>query len=202
MNTRLTSAVAALCAGCGFGFAGQSLAAPELYTIDEAHTYPNFEVNHLGWSTTRGVFKKASGKVMLDTAAKAGSVEIVIDANSVDTNDKKRDEHLRSEDFFNAAKFPTITYKSSKLKFDGDKLVGADGELTLLGVTKPVSLAFSQFKCGDHPIYKGKYYCAGDASTTIKRSQFGMTIYPGGIGEDVLLEIQVEAAKGTKWGPQ
>jgi polyisoprenoid-binding protein YceI len=178
------------------GLCSTAFAAPETFQFDEAHTYPSFEVNHLGWSTTRGVFQKASGKAMLDFAAKTGSVELTVDAASITTLDKKRDDHLRSEDFFNVAKFPKIVFRSDKVKFEGDKVVGADGQLTMLGVTKPVSLAFSQFKCGDHPIYKGKYYCAGDASTTIKRSEFGITIYPGGIGEDVKLNFQVEAARG------
>jgi polyisoprenoid-binding protein YceI len=175
-------------------------AAADLYTIDGAHTIPYFLVSHLIFSTQHGRFDKTSGKVMLDMAAKKGTVDITIDASSIDTADAKRDEHLRGEDFFNVQKFPTITFKSDKLKFKGDKLVGAEGELTLLGVTKPVKLKFSRFNCGENVIYK-KFYCGGDASTTIKRSEFGMTKFAGAIGDEVTIHIPVDAAKGPKAGP-
>lgn len=198
-----TRAIALVLATVGFPalMAPPAIGAPEQYTFDEAHTYPAFELNHLGWSTTRGFFGKAKGKAMLDFAGKAGSLEIAIDAASVQTGDAKRDEHLRGPDFFNVAKFPGIQFRSNKVKFDDNKIVEADGELTLLGVTKPVTLTVEGFKCGPHPIYK-REYCGGDAYTTIKRSEFGMNIYAGAIGEDVKLRIQVEAAKGNDWGPQ
>lgn len=172
-------------------------ATPEKFVIDSAHTYPFFEINHLGWSTTRGLFRKATGAATLDFAAKQGSAEIVIDASSLDTADAKRDEHLRGEDFLDAAKYPTLTFKSDKLAFSGDQLAKADGQLTLHGVTKPVTLTFTQFKCGEHPVYK-KHYCAGDATATIKRGDFGITAYAGAIGDEVKLSIQIEAARETK----
>jgi len=134
---------------------------------------------------------------VLDFAAKTGSVEVVIDAASLDTAFAKRDEHLRGEDFLDAANYPSLTFESDKLSFVGDKLVKADGQLTLHGVTKPVTLTFSQFKCGEHPIYK-KHYCGGDATTTIKRSDFGITTYAGAIGDEIKLAIQVEAAREAK----
>ncbi len=169
-------------------------AAPEKFILDTAHTYPFFEINHLGWSTTHGSFQKVIGTATLDFAAKTGSAEILIDANSLDTGHLKRDEHLRGEDFFAVAQYPTITFKADKLSFEGDKLIKADGQLTLRGITRPVTLNFNQFKCGEHPIYK-KYYCGGDATATIQRSDFGMTAYPGAVGEQVKLSIQIEAAR-------
>jgi len=172
-------------------------ATPEKFVIDSAHTYPFFEINHLGWSTARGLFRKVTGTATLDFAAKQGSAEIVIDASSLDTVDAKRDEHLRGEDFLDAAKYPTLTFKSDKLAFSGDQLAKADGQLTLHGVTKPVTLTFTQFKCGEHPVYK-KHYCAGDATATIKRGDFGITAYAGAIGDEVKLSIQIEAARETK----
>ena len=178
----------------GASFVPTAQAAPEKFVIDSAHTYPFFEINHLGWSTTRGLFRKVTGTATLDFAAKQSSAEIVIDAIGLYTADAKRDEHLRGEDFLDAAQYPTLTFKSDKLGFNGDKLVKADGQLTLHGVTKPVTLTFTQFKCGEHPIYK-KHYCAGDATATIKRSDFGITAYPGAVGEEVKLLIQVEAAR-------
>lgn len=172
-------------------------AAPEKFTLDTDHTYPFFEINHLGWSTTRGYFRKVLGTATLDFAAKTGSAEILIDANSLDTGHLKRDEHLRGEDFFDVAHYPTITFKADKLSFEGDKLVKADGQLTLRGVTRPVTLNFSLFRCGEHLIYK-KYYCGGDATAMIRRSDFGMTAYPGAVGEQVKLLIQIEAARDNK----
>lgn len=168
--------------------------AADSYTVDPNHTYPSFEINHLGFSTMHGTFDATSGKITLDHATKSGSIEITIDATSVDTGHGKRDDHLKSEEFFNVAKFPTLTYKSSKLKFNGDKLSGADGELTLLGVTKPVSLTITAFNCGAHPMTK-KPVCGANATATIKRSEFGMMTYVPNVGDEVKISIEVEAVK-------
>lgn len=170
-------------------------AAPEKFVIDSTHTYPFFEINHLGWSTMHGFFRKARGTATLDFTAKQGSAEIIIDANSLDTGDPARDERLRDEDFFAVAQYPTLTFKSDRFTFNGDKLVKADGQLTLRGVSQPVTLNFIQFKCGFHALYKVKYYCAGDATATLNRSDFGITAYPGAISEQVKLSIEVEAAQ-------
>lgn len=169
-------------------------AAADSYTIDPGHTYPSFEINHLGFSTMRGTFDATSGSVTLDPAAKTGSIEISIDTASIDTGHAKRDEHLRTDEFFNVAKFPSMTYKATKLKFNGDKLAGADGELTLLGVTKPVSLAVTSFNCGPHPMNK-KPVCGANATATIKRSEFGMKTYVPAVGDEVKISIEVEAVK-------
>ncbi len=169
-------------------------AAADTYTIDPSHTYPSFEISHLGFSTMRGTFDATSGSVTLDPAAKTGSIEISIDTASIDTGHAKRDDHLKSEEFFNVAKFPAMTYKATKLKFNGDKLVGADGELTLLGVTKPVSLTLTAFNCGPHPMTK-KPVCGANATAVIKRSEFGMTTYVPAVGDEVKISIEVEANK-------
>ncbi|MGB2681449.1 MAG: YceI family protein [Candidatus Competibacter sp.] len=183
-----------LVATLGLGFTALAQAAPEHYVLDNSHTYPYFEVTHLGWSTTRGLFHKTSGKAVLDFAAKTGSVEVVIDAASLDTAFAKRDEHLRGEDFFDVAKYPTITYKADRIKFEGDKPIKAEGQLTLHGVTNPVTLTFTRFKCGEHPIAK-KPYCGADATATIKRSDFGMAAFPNAVSDEVKLSIAVEAAR-------
>jgi polyisoprenoid-binding protein YceI len=173
-----------------------AFAAPENYVIDAGHTFPSFEVNHLGFSTHRGRFNKTEGKITLDTAAKSGSVEITIDANSVDTGGEKLDKHLKAEDFFNVAKFPTLTFKGSKFTFDGDKPVAVEGDFTLLGVTKPVKLTISNFKCGAHPFNK-KPLCGAEVTGTIKRSEFGMKYGVPAVGDDIKLMIQVEAFKAS-----
>ena len=137
---------------------------------------------------------KTTGAATLDFAAKKGSVEVVIDANSLDTAFAKRDNHLRGEDFFDVAKYPTITYKADQIEFDGDLPTKAKGQLTLRGVTKPVTLTFSRFKCGEHPVAK-KHYCGADATATINRGDFGISAYQGAVGEEVKLSIAVEAAR-------
>ena len=168
--------------------------AAESYTIDTAHTFPVFEVNHLGFSTQRGRFNKASGKITLDTAAKKGSVELVIASDSLDMGFDKWDEHMKSADFFNAGQFPMMRFTSDKLKFDGDKIVGAEGNFTLLGVTKPMTLTVNNFRCAQHPMNK-KQTCGADISTTLKRSEFGMTKYVPGISDEVKISSPVEAFK-------
>ena len=174
--------------------AGTAL-AQETYVIDPVHSQPMFEVQHMGFSLQRGVFSKATGKITLDRAARKGAIDVTIDATSVKTIDPKLDTHIRSEDFFNVAKYPSMTFKSSELSFDGDRVVGADGELTMLGITKPVKLKVASFVCGDHPFTK-KALCGAEVTTTIKRSDWGMKYgIPKALGDDVKIMIPVEAYK-------
>jgi len=168
--------------------------AADTFTADPTHTYPSVEINHLGFSITRGTFLKTSGKVTLDMGTKSGAIDMTIDTASISTGLGKRDDHLRSEEFFNVTKFPTMTYKSNKLRFNGDTLVGADGELTMMGVTKPVNLTVDWFKCGAHPMNK-KAMCGANAIATIKRSEFGLSTYVPAIADEVKIAIQIEAYK-------
>ena len=105
-----------------------------------------------------------------------------------------RDEHLRSADFFNVTEFPEAAYKSSRLIFSGDNLEAVEGSLTLLGVTKPVKLSVTAFKCGPHPFTR-KDMCGADASAVSKRSDFGTNSFVGPVSDDVKLSINVEAYK-------
>ncbi len=174
------------------------LAAPayadDHYTIDPTHTWPMFEVNHLGFSTQRGRFDKSSGKVTLDVAAKKGSVELVIETGSIDMGFDKWNEHLKGGDFFNAVIFPTMRFSSDKLVFNGDKPVAAEGMLTLLGISKPVTLTISDFTCGSHPMTH-KAMCGANISTTIKRSDFGMIRFIPAVSDEVKIYSPVEAYK-------
>jgi polyisoprenoid-binding protein YceI len=192
---RLT--LAAIAATASFA----ALAAPETYQLDPTHTLPGFAVNHLGMSTVRGMFEGASGKVVLDRAAKTGSIELKIPTATVYTGHLKstgagrtRDEHLRSADFFNAAEFPEMTFKSTKIVFAGDKPESIEGALTLLGVTKPVTLKVDSFNCGANPMSK-KDMCGADVSGSIKRSDFGMKYAIPAVGDEVKLTIAVEGYK-------
>ena len=168
--------------------------AADSYTIDPRHTRPLFEINHLGFSTQHGRFDKAAGKVVLDVAAKQGSIDLSIETASIDMGADDWNKHMKSEDFFNAEKFPAMTFKSDRLLFDGDKVVGAEGSFTLLGVTKPLKVAVANFRCAPHPMNK-KPTCGADVSVTIKRSEFGMTKYVPAVADEVKISVPVEATK-------
>ena len=164
------------------------------YTIDPTHTWPVFEVNHLGFSTQRGRFNKSSGKITLDIAAKKGSVELVIETASLDMGFDKWDEHMKSDEFFNVKFFPAMRFASDKLVFDGDRVVAAEGSFTLLGVTKPLTLTVSNFRCAPHPMAK-KPACGADITATLKRSEFGMTKFLPAVSDEVRISSPVEAIK-------
>jgi polyisoprenoid-binding protein YceI len=167
-------------------------AAPETYTIDARHTFPSFEVMHLGMSLQRGRFNKTTGTITVDTAARTGTVDVTIDANSVNTGVDKLEEHLRAEDFLNTSQYPTITFKGSNMTFEGDKVKSVAGDLTMRGVTRPVTLSATHFNCGAHPMNK-KPMCGGEFVATIKRSDWGIKYAIPNLADDMLLRINVEA---------
>jgi len=176
-------------------------AAPESYTIDPFHTFPYFTVNHLGLTNLMGRFDKTSGKITLDTVAKTGSVDLVIEAGSITTGDsdrgarpRTRDEHLRSPDFFNAAEFPRITFKGATARWTGDAPAAIEGQITLLGVTRPLTLTVESWKCIPDPLAQGKRQrCGGNANGTIKRSDFGMKAFVPAISDELRLYLALEA---------
>jgi polyisoprenoid-binding protein YceI len=170
-------------------------AASDLYVGDPAHTFASFETGHLGISWIRGRFNRTTtARVMLDRAAKKGTIEVVIDARSIDTGHEARDKHLRSPDYLDVEKFPSITFKSNTLQFNGDALTGAEGELTIVGVARPVHLNVNSFRCIQHPVNK-REMCGADASLAIKRSEWGLKRGATGIGDEVKISIQIEAHK-------
>ena len=168
-------------------------AAQETYTIDPVHSQPTFEARHMGFSQQRGSFARSTGKITLDRAAKKGTVEVVIDTTSIKTFDPRLDDQMKSENFFNVAKYPTLTFKGNNVVFDGDRVVQVDGDLTMLGVTKPMSLKVTNFVCGEHPINK-KPMCGAEATTTIVRSEWGMKYaLPKAVSDEIKLTIPIEA---------
>ena len=171
-----------------------AVAAEESYVIDPVHSQPQWEATHIGFSKQHGNFGKATGKVVLDRAAKKGSIDVTIDATSIRTYDSRLDAIVKSDRYFNVEKFATITFKSDDVKFDGDQVVAANGELTMLGVTKPVMLTVSGFRCGQQTFNK-KPMCGAEATATIKRSEWGMTdgLKLGNPGDDIKLILPVEA---------
>jgi polyisoprenoid-binding protein YceI len=171
-----------------------AFAAPETFNIDPGHTLPRFEYNHLGYSNQQHRFDKTSGKIVLDRAAKTGSVDVTIDTKSVNTGYALFNGHIQGEDFFNTEKFPTMTFKSTAVKFDGDKPVAVDGNLTIKGVTKPVTLTVTNFHSAPHPMLK-KDAIGANAVAKVKRSDFNMSKNVPYVSDEVTLSIAVEAVK-------
>jgi polyisoprenoid-binding protein YceI len=175
-----------------------AIAAPVTYQIDPAHTYPSFEADHFGGvSVWRGKATKTSGSIVLDQAAKSGSVDITVDAGSIDFGHAKLNERAKSPELFDVAKYPTITYKGTLGGFKGDAPTEVDGQITMHGVTKPLKLTLNQFKCMQNPMLK-KEVCGADASATLDRSQFGIDDgVKYGFKMEVKLQIQVEGIRAS-----
>ena len=173
-----------------------ALAAPVTYQLDPHHTYPSFEADHFGGlSVWRGKFDRSSGKVVLDREGKKGTIDVTIDATSIDFGFEDLNKHVKSAEMFDVEKFPTATYKGEFSKFEGETPTEVKGTLTLHGVTKPVTLAIGQFKCMIHPMMK-KEVCGADATATINRSDFGIDYGAKfGFKQDVKLRIQAEGFK-------
>ena len=188
MNKQLATLALAIAA------AAPAFAAPETYVADSTHTFSRFSYSHFGYSTQISRFNKTTGKVMLDKAAKTGAVDIEIDTKSVDTGSDTFNEHIQGEDFLNTAKFPTATFKSTKVVFEGDKPAAIEGNLTLKGVTKPVTLKVTAFQAMPHPMLK-KDAVGANATTTVKRSDFNMGKHAPYVGDEVTIDIAIEAIK-------
>ena len=169
-----------------------AVAAPVTYGVDGSHTFPRFSYSHFGYSTQLSSFSKTSGKVVFDVEAKKGSVEIVIDMKSVSTGFADFNEHIQGEDFLDTAKFPQATFKSTKVIFEGDKPQFIEGQLTIKGVTKPVTLTVTSFQAMPHPMMK-KPALGANAFTTIKRSEFNAGKYAPYVGDEVRIDIAIEA---------
>lgn len=173
-------------------------AASVNYAIDPDHTHPSFEVDHFGGlSVWRGTFKKTTGNVVLDAAAKTGRVEVTIDTASIDLAHDKLNEHVSSAEMLDVAKYPTAIYKATLGQFKNGAPTLAEGTLTLHGVTKPLTLKIDSFKCMQNPMSK-KDVCGADAIGTFSRADFGVNYgQQFGFKQDVKMRIQVEAIKGN-----
>lgn len=191
MKKQLMITAAALAASLSF----PAFADVATYKLDSSHTYPSFEADHFGGlSVWRGKFDKSQGAVTLDRAAKTGTVNVTTDIASVSTGNTKLDEHLQSAEFFNAAKYPEATYTGT-IKFDGDKPAEIVGNLTLHGVTKPLTLKIDSFKCIQHPMLK-REVCGVDAAGEFDRADFGVDYGKSyGFKTATKLEISAEGIK-------
>jgi polyisoprenoid-binding protein YceI len=171
-----------------------SSAFAQTYTIDPNHTYPSFESDHMGISVLRGKFTKTKGQIRLDRAAKTGAMDVEIDTSTIDFGHAKLNEHAKTKDMFDVEKFPTATYKGKSIKFNGDIPASVEGEFTLHGVTKPLTLTINKFKCIQHPMLK-REVCGADASGEFKRTDFDIGYLAPPFSPDIKLSIEVEAIK-------
>ena len=190
MRSSLRKVVLMACTGLA---AGMACAAPETYVFDTQHTYPNFEVGHMGYSVRRGWFEKTEGSVTLDRAAGTGQMAVEIDASSINTGLEIRDKIVRSDKFgmLDVAQHPKITFRSTRFVFEGQDLKKVEGDLTIKGNTKPVVLEMVALRCGDHPMKKVPM-CGGEARTVIQKKDFGE--FGGGLlSEDIRLALEFEA---------
>jgi polyisoprenoid-binding protein YceI len=188
MNRILLAFTAAVVSASAF-------AAPVTYKLDPSHTYPSFEADHMGGlSVWRGKFASTSGTVVYDKDAKAGTIDVTVDIASIDFGNAKLDEHAKSAEIFDAAKYPTATYTGKFTKWNGSSPTEAQGTLTLHGVTKPVTLNIDSFLCKISPMTK-KEVCGADATATFNRADFGVNFGEKyGFKQEVKLQIQVEGS--------
>ena len=169
MKTVLPAALLAL-------ISGAAVADPVTYQVDPAHTYPSFEADHFGgMSVWRGKFDKSSGSIVLDKDKGTGTVDITVDTASISFGNPKLDEHAKSAEMFDVAKFPTATYKGKLAGFKNGTPTQVEGSFTLHGVTKPLTLTINSFKCLTYPMDK-KEHCGADASATINRADYGIRV--------------------------
>jgi polyisoprenoid-binding protein YceI len=175
-----------------------AIAAPVTYKVDPEHTYPSFEADHFGGlSIWRGKFTTNSGTIVFDREAQTGTVDVTIDTKSIDLGHEKLYSHLTGADagMLDVAKYPTATYKGKLAKFKDGAPTEVQGELTLHGVTKPVTLTINSFKCMMHPMKKVEV-CGADAAGTINRDDFGINWGKAfGFRMETKLAIQVEGLK-------
>lgn len=164
------------------------------YTLDPAHTYPQFEIYYLLLSTVHGQFNHVEGRITMDREKNLGSVDVTIDVKSLYTGSAKRDEDLLSESFFDAAKFPAMSFKSTLVAYQGRDSATAEGNFTLHGVTRPLTLHVTRISCDMSPILK-KNVCRFDSWGKIKRSDFGMKSYLPLIQDEVKLIINADAVE-------
>ncbi|MEO8670655.1 MAG: YceI family protein [Tahibacter sp.] len=175
--------------------AAASSQAADKYNFESSHSHVIFSWNHFGFSNPVARFDKFDGELMLDTAdLTKSSVSVTIPIDSIDSDVTKLDDHLKSADFFDAAKFPTATFKSTKVEKAGEHGLKVSGDLTIHGVTKPAVLDVTINKIGEHPMAKDP--SAGfDATTTIKRTDFGIGKYAPNVSDEIKIQITTETHK-------
>lgn len=178
-------------------FASAPLSAADRYEFDPAHTSILYFVEHMGLSEMQGEFHGFTGTLLIDRDDLAkSSVDVAIDAAGVDMDNDKLNEHLKTKDFFNVAVHPKLTFKSTKVETKGENALAVTGDLTLLGVTKPVTLAVTLKQVDAHP-FAGRPAVGIHAEATILRSDFGMNYIVGPVADVVKIRIDSEAIQAA-----
>ncbi|MCB1905834.1 MAG: YceI family protein [Rhodocyclaceae bacterium] len=167
-------------------------AASESYEIDGRHTRPVFAVKHLGFSTQHGRFDDVRGTIDFDPETGAASIDVTIEAASIDMGADDWDEHMRGPDFFDVASYPTLIFRADDVVLDMSAPARIKGRLALLGVVRPVELEVSPVHCGLEVSTK-RHKCGADIGATIRRSQWGLKKYVPFVADEVRLTIPVEA---------
>jgi polyisoprenoid-binding protein YceI len=176
-------------------FLASAFAVVDVYERDPDHTFAWFEFNHLGYSTQRDRFDKVDATITLDLDNQVGSVDVSIDVQSISTGSLLFDQVLRSDMFFDAERFPVITFKSSRLSFGKlDDITAVEGNLTVKGITRPVTLTVTHFKCMMHPMLR-KPACGLNATGKVKRSEFNLGRFVPLIRDEITLHVSMEALK-------
>jgi polyisoprenoid-binding protein YceI len=189
--TKLTTAVVA---SLVVVLASAALAPAQTnFKIDNVHSFVLFKVGHLGVSNAWGRFNDPQGIVVWDdNDPSKGKVEVTLQADKIDTGNAKRDQHLKSPDFFNAKQFPTLTFKSNAITKKGEAEYEVSGDFTVHGVTRPMTLTVR--KIGEADTQMG-HRAGWETSFTVKRSDFGMNFMPGGIGDEVTMHVAIEGVR-------
>jgi len=181
-----------LAAALSAGMAAAAVAAPVTYEVDARHSFASFGYEHIGLSIQQHRFNGTKGTIVLDTEAKTGSVDITVDTTTITTGNDAFDKHIQGPDFLDTEAFPDATFKSTKVIFEGDKPVAAEGDLTIKGVTKPVKLDLTYFAAREHPQVK-KPALGANATAVIKRSDFNAAKFVPAVADEVTLKLAVEA---------
>jgi polyisoprenoid-binding protein YceI len=188
MTTRTLLLLAALCGTL------PAAAQPVTYLIEPTHTSVTWEVLHFGTSTTRGRFARVQGHVVLDRTAHTGEASIEVDTTALDTGIAPFNARLKQGDLFATDEHPKAWFVAGRLQFDGEQLAAVPGELTLRGVSQPLTLKAVRFNCYRNPLFN-REVCGGDFEATVRRNDFGMSFGLPFVGNEVLLRVQVEAVR-------
>jgi polyisoprenoid-binding protein YceI len=166
----------------------------DIYTIESGSSKPSFEVERVGFSKQIGTFSKTQGKVTLDLAGQSGSVNFTINTGSIDMGNKAWTAHLSDPELFNVKRYPTMSFKSNTLIFEGNKVVAAQGTFTMLGIAKPLKVSVKNFQCTAQPD-NSRQMCSGEIAAVLKRSEFGLTRYIPAVSDEVAISVPVVAYK-------
>lgn len=173
---------------------GQAWAAPEVYVIDPALTKPSFEVDAVGFFRTRGVFNAIAGELTLDRASRTGSIEVVIQTGSLSTGSERKDAFLKGKEFFHSEVYPSAVFKVERFEFDDSQAVDAQGTLTMLGISKPITLTITDMRCEPRGAER-LMTCEGMVSTRISRANWGMDRYSLLVSDKVSINVAVLAVR-------